>query len=127
MAKKRVKSTKPKRASDSPLYDRVIASLGLLPRVEERRMFGGRTFMVDGKMCVSVGKERIMVRFDPALHDEVVKREGARTVAMKGRSYRGWVFVNESALTTKKQLDSWIALALDYNTRAKSSKESRRR
>jgi hypothetical protein len=27
--------------------------------VQERRMFGGLVFMVRGKMCVSVGKERI--------------------------------------------------------------------
>jgi len=38
-------------------------------------MFGGIAFMVDRKMCVSVGKARIMCRIDPAIHDAVLKRK----------------------------------------------------
>ena len=32
-------------------------------------MFGGIVFMVGGKMCVSVGRDRLMCRIDPSLHD----------------------------------------------------------
>src|SRR5256886_6015782 len=73
-----------------PLVQRVKASLSGAPRLQEKRMFGGVTFMVRGKMCVSVGKGRIMCRIDPSLHDAALKRKGARTVVMKGREYRGW-------------------------------------
>ena len=31
--------------------------------------------MVNGKMCVGVEKHRLMVRFDPALTDEVMRKE----------------------------------------------------
>ena len=37
---------------------------------------------------------------------------------MKGRTYTGWVFVTEDALRTKKDLDYWIELALEFNERA---------
>ncbi len=37
--------------SSKPLTDRVRAALAHTPRVAERKMFGGITFMVDGKMC----------------------------------------------------------------------------
>src|SRR5439155_18235610 len=83
--------------------------------------FGGVTFMVRGKMCVSVGKGRIMCRIDPALHEATVRRKGARTVVMKGRPYRGWVYVDAAAVKIKRDLDYWVRLSLDYNTKAKAS------
>ena len=51
------------------MVDRVRTALGTGRRIEEKRMFGGTAFMVGGKMCVSVGKARIMCRIDPAIHD----------------------------------------------------------
>jgi len=71
-------------------------------------MFGGVTFMVRGKMCVSAGKGGIMCRIDPARHDAALQRKGARTVVMKGREYRGWVYVDEAAVQTKRDLDYWV-------------------
>jgi len=105
-----------------PLVQRVQASLSGASRLEEKRMFGGVTFMVRGKMCVSVGKGRIMCRIDPALHDAALKRKGARTVVMKGHEYRGWVYVEAAAVKTKRELDYWVRLSLDYNKRAKASR-----
>jgi hypothetical protein len=49
-------------AYDESLANGVRAALGNTRHVQERRMFGGLVFMVRGKMCVSVGKERIMCR-----------------------------------------------------------------
>src|SRR2546425_12269924 len=103
------------------LVHRVKDALAGASRLQEKRMFGGVTFMLRGKMCVSAGKGRIMGRIDPALHDAALKRKGARTAVMKGREYRGWVYVAASAVKTKRQLDSWVRLSLAYNTRAKGS------
>jgi len=52
-------------------------------------MFGGLAFMVEGKMCVCVGKARIMCRIDPAMHDAALKRNGCTTVEMKVESTGG--------------------------------------
>jgi len=111
---------------DEALLNRVKAALARIHSVEERRMFGGITFMVRGKMCVSVGRERIMCRIDPALHEAALERPGCRTVIMKGRQYRGFVHVEAAALKTKRDLDHWIGLALDYNGKAKASASTRR-
>ncbi len=78
--------------------------------------------MVNGKMCISAGKSRFMFRIDPAIHDTVLGRNGSRTVKMKGRSYRGFVHVDAARLRGKKDFDSWVALALDYNARAKAAR-----
>lgn len=40
-----------------------------------------------------------------------------------GKIMKGYVFVDEEALTTKKKLEYWVKLALEYNKIAKSSKK----
>ena len=109
-------------AEDADLTARVRTALADIRDVEEKKMFGGLMFMVNGKMCISVGKDRIMCRIDPAIHNDIVKRKGCTTVTMKVRKYIGYVHVDKKVLKTKKQLDYWIDLALDYNKRAKPSK-----
>jgi TfoX-like protein len=84
-------------------------------------MFGGTTFMVDGKMCISVGHGRLMCRIDPAVHPQAMRRPGVRTVRMKGRVYRGFVYVREDVVASKRDLDRWVGMCLDFNPRAKSS------
>lgn len=109
-----------------PLYDRVLASIGLRRGIEERKMFGAQAFVVNGKLCCSVKGNRIMVRVDPALHAASLKRRGVRPLTMNGHTYPGWLIVQRSALRTKTQLDYWIGLALEYNPRAPKSKRRSR-
>ena len=103
------------------LANRVRAALGRSCPVQEKRTFGGITYMVRGKMCVSVGKDRLMCRIDPAVHDVAIQRPGCRTVVMKGREYRGFVHVDREAVRTKGDLDYWVGLARNYNARAEPS------
>lgn len=110
---------------DKTLVDRVRTALATGRHIEEKRMFGGIAFMVDGKMCVSVGKGRIMCRIDPATHNAALERKGCTTVVMKGRKYRGYVRIDADALSTKGDLDYWVKLALDFNGRAKASTRKR--
>jgi TfoX/Sxy family transcriptional regulator of competence genes len=111
---------------DHALADRVKAALGGTRGVEEKRMFGGLTFMVRNKMCISVGKGRIMCRIDPAMHDVALEHRGCRTVVMKGRDYRGFVHIDAEAVRKKSDLDYWVSLALDYNAKAFSSNKNKR-
>ena len=92
-------------------------------KVQEKAMFGGLCFMVNDKMCVGVEKERLMVRLDPARYEEVLEKEGCMPKNFTGRVMKGFVFVDAAALTTKRKLDYWIKLALEYNNIAKASKK----
>ncbi len=110
-------------AYNEKLENRIREALVHLPEVEEKKMFGGVAFMVNGKMCITVGKDRIMCRINPAYHDEAIKSKGIQTVIMRGREYKGYVHINEDVLKTKKNFDQWIGLALDFNKIAKASKK----
>ena len=105
-----------------PLIDRVRLALAHLPRVAERKMFGGITFMVNGKMCISVGRNRLMCRIDPESHERAIERRGAQTVKMKGRAYRGFVHVRAEAVASPRGLNYWVRACLEYNKRAKASR-----
>jgi TfoX/Sxy family transcriptional regulator of competence genes len=113
-------------AYNEKLTNRVREALADVKKVEEKKMFSGITFMVDGKMCISVGDDRIMCRIDPAIHEEAIQKKGCRTMEMKGKEYKGYVYVNEESLKTKKDLDYWTGLALDFNKKAKASKKTRK-
>ena len=92
--------------------------------VKEKAMFGGLCFMVNDKMCVGVEKERLMVRLDPTKYEEVMEKEGCKPMDFTGKVMKGFVFVDADALTTKKKLEYWIKLALEYNKIAKASKKT---
>lgn len=92
-------------------------------RVEEKKMFGGLCFMVNDKMCIGVEKERLMVRLNPNVYEEVLEKEECKPMDFTGRIMKGYVFVDIEALNTKKKLEYWIKLALEFNKVAKASKK----
>lgn len=93
--------------------------------IEEKKMFGGLCFMVNGKMCVGVESERLMVRLNPEIYNEVIEKEGCTPMNFTGKIMKGYVFVNINFLKTNKQLRYWIELAIDFNSIAKPSKKKK--
>lgn len=91
--------------------------------VEEEKMFAGLCFMVNDKMCVGVHEDKIMVRLDPAVYDTAMEQEGCEPMNFTGKIMKGFVFVREDALSTRKKLAYWVKLALDFNKIAQSSKK----
>jgi TfoX/Sxy family transcriptional regulator of competence genes len=113
-------------AYNEKLTARIREALAHLLKVEEKRMFRGVTFMVNGKMCITAGDNKIMCRIDPSIHEEALKRKGCETVKMKGREYKGYVYISEEGIKTKKDLDYWVQLALEFNKLAKASKKKKK-
>src|SRR5699024_1637856 len=111
-------------AYSEKLADRMRQALAQVPDVEEKKMFGGLAFMVNGKMGLTVGADRMMCRIDPDLHDSAIAKEGCQTVIMRGREYKGWVYVDKDYIQTEADFNCWVDLALDFNSKAISSKKS---
>lgn len=104
-------------AYSEKLAERLRQALAGIQKVEEKKMFGGLAFMVNGKMCLTAGKDRIMCRIGPG-HQE----KGCETVIMGGKEYKGYVHVNEANLKTKAEMDHWVKLALDFNKLLRNKK-----
>lgn len=113
-------------AYDEKLADRIRERLADLPSVEEKKMMGGLTFMVNDKMCVGVFKDMLMCRVDPEMHAELVEQRGCRTMDFTNRPMIGYLLIEKEVLKTQRQLDYWIQRSLDFNRSAKSSKKKKK-
>ena len=115
-------------AYDEKLADRVRERIAEThDNIEEKKMFGGLCFMVNDKMCIGVEKERLMLRIDPDKYDEVLNKEGCTPMDFTGKVMKGYVFVDAGVVRTKKQLDYWVDLALEYNKIARPSKKKKKK
>ena len=88
---------------------------------EAKRMMGGLCFMVNGKMCVGVEKNRLMARIGPDAYDDALTRKGCRPMNFTGRPMRGFVFVGNEGFKSDGDLAVWLELALAHNPRANKS------
>jgi TfoX/Sxy family transcriptional regulator of competence genes len=95
--------------------------------IEEKKMMGGLTFMVNEKMCIGIVKEDLMVRLNPDLHDASILKTGARTMDFTAKPMRGYIFVNAEGVDKDADLEDWIQLALDFNEIAKASKKTKKK
>jgi len=96
-------------------------------RVEEKEMFGGLAFMINDKMCINVGDDLLMCRFDPELTEQLSDKTGFLPMIMHGKEYKGYCYVQPPGYKDNNDFEFWINLCLDFNNRAKSSKTKKRK
>jgi TfoX/Sxy family transcriptional regulator of competence genes len=56
------------------LAQKVRDHLGKGKKIEEKKMMGGLTFMVNDKMCLGVLEDKLMCRVGPQHYDAAFKR-----------------------------------------------------
>jgi len=105
---------------------RIRKSIAHLEHCTEKEMMGGLAFMLNDKMCVGILKDELLCRIDPVRHEEALTQTGCREMDFTGKSMKGWIMVAEEGMKTKKLLDGWIALAIEFNAKAKKSKPKTR-
>lgn len=114
---------------NADLADRIREYLINFPQleIEEKEMFRGLTFMVNGKMCMSVSGDNLMCRFDPGLQKEVAEKNGFRTMTMKGKEYQGFGYIDPVGYKSGNDFNYWMDLCLNFNDRAKASKKKNKK
>lgn len=110
---------------DTKLADRVREYLSQFPKIkiEEKKMFRGRAFMVNGKMCINVSGNNLMCRFDPQSTEALSEKPGFLPMMMKGKELNGYCYVEPIGISNKKDFEYWINLCVDFNKKAKASKK----
>ena len=101
-------------AYDEGLAHRIREILADEPSVEEKKMFGGLAFMVNGNMCVGVNKDHLMGRVGTDGHDEAVALPHARIMDFTGRPMRGWIIVDSAGLDSDEVLGEWVQRCMDF-------------
>ena len=101
-------------AFDEGLAQRIREVLAGSTPVLEKKMFGGLAFMVAGHMCVGVTGEELMARVGPDRYLEALARPGAREMDFTGKALKGFVYVAAEEIEEEHDLESWVAMALDF-------------
>lgn len=102
-------------AYDMDLAERIRELLATTGGVDEKRMFGGLAFLVDGHMAVCVsGQGGIMVRVPAEDTEKLLQRAHVEPMVMSGRPARGWIRVSPGGVTTRRRLQSWVDRGLRH-------------
>lgn len=101
------------------LTDRLRQALSNTEGIEEKKMFGRTAFMLDNKLCLTAGGTKMMCRIDPAMHAAYLEEDGVTEMVMRSKPMKGYVYVDEVVMPTKKDLDRWVKLAVAFTRTVK--------
>ena len=102
-------------AYDEDLADRIRELLSGERGVEEKQMFGGLAFLINGNMSVAASREGgLLVRVPPEDTDRLIAGKHVSPMVMAGREARGWLQVAADGVKTKRQLQSWVSRGAGY-------------
>ena len=93
---------------------RVRTALRDIEMVEEKKMMGGLTFMVKGKMCVGILQDDLMARIAPEAYEAALQKTGCREMDFTGRPMEGFVYVNSRGWSNEASLKKWIQMGIDH-------------
>jgi TfoX/Sxy family transcriptional regulator of competence genes len=102
-------------AYDEDLANRIRELVGSERGVEEKRMFGGLAFLINGNMSVAASREGgLLVRVPPDDTDKLLQRAHVSPMVMAGREARGWLRVDAEGVQNKRQLQGWVTRGVGY-------------
>ncbi len=94
------------------LADRVRAILDGDPRITEKTMFGGLTFLLNGHILVGCKKDgRILLSVGKDNADAALARPGATPMMHGDKPMRGFLWVDADAMEDDDVLRDWVETA----------------
>lgn len=101
-------------AYDEGLAQRLGESLGDLPDLGTRKMFGSLVFLWRGNMLVGAVGSDLIARVGPEAQADALAQPGARVFDFTGRPMNGWVVVDGAAVAEDEALEEWIARCREF-------------
>ena len=92
--------------------DRVRMLVGGDPRVSEKYMFGGLTFLLNGHILVGCKKDGgILISVGKANHEAAKARPGTTEMIHSGRVMSGFFWIDADAIEDDEALEDWVRFA----------------
>jgi TfoX/Sxy family transcriptional regulator of competence genes len=101
-------------AFSEALAERIRQRLSRRKNVEERKMFGGIGFLLDGNLLVGVWKDSLIVRLGPDEGEAALREPHVQEFDLTGRAMEGWVLVGPEGVQNDEQLTDWIGRATRF-------------
>jgi len=99
-------------AFDENLAERIRHALARKKNIDEKKMFGGIGFLLNGNMLVGVWKDSLIVRLGPDEGDEAMLEPHVKAFDITGRAMKGWVLVGPEGVESDDLLKDWIQRAI---------------
>jgi hypothetical protein len=94
------------------LADRVRMIVGEDPRITEKYMFGGLTFLLNGHILVGCKKDgSILISVGKDNHEAAAARPGTTAMIHNGRVMSGFFWIDGDAIEDEGALVDWIRFA----------------
>lgn len=102
-------------AFSEALAERIRHALARRKNVEEKKMFGGIGFLLNGNLLVGVRKDSLLVRLGPEQSEEALKEAHVSEFKITGRgTMKGWVLVEPEGVQHDDQLQGWVQRAVKF-------------
>ncbi|MBI3410904.1 MAG: TfoX/Sxy family protein [Planctomycetes bacterium] len=101
-------------AYNEQLAARIRKVLSRRNGIEEKTMFGGFGFMLNGNVCVGVWKDSLIVRMEPEDTEEALLEPHVKPFDITGRAMKGWVLVGADGIADEGDLKRWIQRAIRF-------------
>jgi TfoX/Sxy family transcriptional regulator of competence genes len=101
-------------AFDETLAERIRLRLARKKGIEEKKMFGGIGFLLNGNMLVGVWKDSLLVRLGDEQGAEALLEPHVKAFDITGRAMTGWVLVAPAGVEGDDQLKEWIQRAVKF-------------
>jgi hypothetical protein len=101
-------------AFSESLAGRIRDALASCKNIEERKMFGGLGFLLNGNMLVGVWKNSLIARLGPEEGEASLKEAHVKEFDITGRPMKGWIMVGPGGVEVDDQLADWIQRALTF-------------
>ena len=102
-------------AHDEGLAQRVREILSEHMGYEEKRMFGGIGFLLQGNMACGVIREDLIVRVGEENYTDALLQSDVELFDMTGRAMTGWIVVKEPGYRKDDNLKDWVDQVADYS------------
>jgi TfoX/Sxy family transcriptional regulator of competence genes len=95
------------------LGERIRSIVGDDPRITEKMMFGGLTFLLNGRILVGCREDgNILLSVGRENHEAALARPGASAMSQGGRTMTGFIWVEADAIEDDENLAAWVNFAL---------------
>ena len=93
-------------AFSEALAERTRRLLARRKNIEEKRMFGGIGFLLNGNLLVGVRKDSLLVRLGPEQSDEALKEAHVSEFQITGRgTMKGWLVVSLEGVAERRPVE----------------------
>lgn len=82
--------------------------------VQEKRMFGGVGFLLNGNMLVAIWHQSLIARLEADAATQALKEPFVRDFDLTGKPMKGWVMVNPEGTDLDSELAAWIERAWTF-------------